>query len=83
MDTPTYTKKDMKRFAKMCEKDSPMIMILEDINFDPALLREKLEEYGLHSDIKYLFETPLDDIPLLLDKRQIAGYLAFRLDIGK
>lgn len=83
MDTPTYTKKDMKKFAEMCEKNSPMLMILEDVNFDPIKLKEKLKEYGLNNDIKYLFDTPLDEIPLLLSKNQIAGYMSFRLDIGK
>lgn len=83
MDTPKYTKKDMKRFAEMCEESSPMLMILEEVDHDPIKLRDKLEEYGLHKDIKYIFETPLDEIPLLLDKKEIAGYMSFRLDIGK
>ncbi len=83
MSAPIYTKTDMKKLAEMSKEHSPAKIFLEEVNYDPKKFKDILEEYSLNRDILYLYETPIEEIPLLINKGEISGYLKFRLTVGK
>lgn len=80
---PSYTREDMKRLAEMSEPNSIPRIILPDHDYDPEGFRKTLQEYNLSKEIYYLFEAPLKEVPLLMDKGHLIGYIQFRMEIGK
>ena len=80
---PHYTKEDMKTLWKMSEEGSPVKEYMGECKYDPKLFQKFLFSYHLKKDIYYLFEAPLEEVPLLINKGEISGYLRFRLSIGK
>lgn len=80
---PRYTASDMKKLVEMSVSGSVPAVFLPDMVYDPGKFRGLLEEYNLKKDILYLFETPLSQVPLLINKGEVSGYLQFRLSVGK
>lgn len=78
-----YTKADMKILHDMSAFGSPAQVYTEETNYSPISFRKILESYGLKKDINYLFELPLEDVGLLINKGEVSGYLKFRLHVGK
>lgn len=78
-----YTREDMEILAKMSREESPAAVFLPDMDYDPDKFRKLLESYHLKKDIYYLYEMPLEDIPLLINKGEVSGYLRFRLHVAK
>ena len=80
---PLYTKKDMKTLETMSVEGSPTREFLEIYDYDPKRFQKFLVENGLQKEAQYLFDLPLEEIPLLMDRGEISGYLRFRLTVGK
>lgn len=85
MKKPKYTRADMKKLAEMSDDASVAAIFLaeEEINYDPKKFRDLLKRHNLTKDINYLYEMPLNEIPLLINKGEVSGYLQFRLAVGK
>jgi len=80
---PHYTKEDMKKLAEMSEEGSITATYLPELNHDPKRFRELLETYNLHTDIKYLFQLPINQVPLLINQGNAHGILQYRLKLSK
>jgi len=78
-----YTKEDMKVLESMSEDGTFCREFMEDMNYDPQILHDHLDKHNLKKDIHYLFEVPLEEVPLLINRGEISGYLRFRLTVGK
>jgi hypothetical protein len=78
-----YTKEDMQKLAEMSNQTSPPAVFLPNMNYDPKKFLNFLNEYHLSKDVHYLFELPLEDVPLLINKGEVSGYLQFRLSVAK
>lgn len=78
-----YTKEDMRKLAQMSADNSPAAVYLPELEYDPKKLLRLLKKYNLKKDIKHLFEIPLNQIPLLINRGEVSGYLKYRLSIGK
>lgn len=78
-----YSKDDMKALHDMSVFGSPAQVFTEEVKFSPKEFRLKLESYGLKKDIHYLYELPLSEVGLLINKGEVSGYLKFRLHVGK
>lgn len=83
MDSPTYTKEDMKLLASYSEENSITKVLLKDYDYDPGLFKKILKVNGLKSDLHYLYEVPLSEVPLFITKGHLSGILKFRLKVGK
>jgi hypothetical protein len=82
-DPPEYTREDMKELSNMSHDSSIAKIFLKKFDYDPQRFRTFLESRKLHKDVKYLFIMPLSDIPLLINKGEVHGYLTFRMTVGK
>lgn len=80
---PKYTKDDMRKLAEMSEEGTVPAVFLEELGYDPKKFKELLSRHHLTKDIHYLYEVPLIEIPLLINKGEVCGYLQWRLAIGK
>jgi hypothetical protein len=80
---PEYTIEDMKVLAGMSDDESIPANFLPDMDYDPETFKKFLVDNGLVSDAHYLYELPLEDVPLLIDKGNVSGYLRFRFTVGK
>jgi hypothetical protein len=78
-----YTRSDMQTLHDMSVFGSPAQVYTEETNYSPSSFKKVLESYGLKKDIHYLFELPLSDVGLLINKGEVSGYLKFRLHVGK
>lgn len=78
-----YTKEDMRTLHDMSVEGSPARIYTEETNYSPESFKRILESYGLKKDIHYLFELPLNQVGLLINKGEVSGYLKFRLHVGK
>ena len=78
-----YTAEDMKTLAGMSHPTSPAAVFLPQMAYDPCKFMDLLTSYHLKKDIHYLFEMPLEDIPLLINRGEVSGYLKFRMQIAK
>jgi hypothetical protein len=78
-----YSKDDMKKLHDMSVFGSPAQVYTKETNYSPSSFKRVLESYGLKKDIHYLFELPLSDVGLLINKGEVSGYLKFRLYVGK
>jgi hypothetical protein len=78
-----YTKEDMRTLHEMSAEGSPARIYTAETNFSPISFRKVLESYGLKKDIQYLFELPLNQVGLLINKGEVSGYLRFRLAVAK
>lgn len=76
-----YTTEDMKKLAEMSSE--VLQFELEDLNYDPEAFKTFLHSRQQHTAIKYLFETPYEDIPMLINNGYISGYLEYRLTVCK
>lgn len=78
-----YTKDDMRKLRDMSVEGSPARVFTEEAGFSPSSFRSILESYGLKKDVHYLFELPLEEVGLLINKGEVSGYLKFRCEVGK
>lgn len=78
-----YTSEDMKVLANMSQEGSVPSVYLPELKYDPRKFKQLLVDHHLKKDIHYLFEMPLEDIPLLINKGTVSGYLSFRLRVAK
>ena len=78
-----YSKEDMETLASMSVPSSPAAIFLPDMDYDPQSFLHLLTDYHLSKDIHYLYEVHLEDIPLLINKGEVSGYLQFRLRVAK
>lgn len=78
-----YTKEDMKILANMSKEGSVARVYLEELDYDPQKFLGLIQEYHLKKDIYYLFEMPLEEIPLLINRGEVSGYLKYRLQVAK
>lgn len=74
-----YTTEDIKALAAC--SSSELASLLEDMNYDPEEFEQMMR--GLPKDHKFLFETPMEDLPEYIDNPRIMGYLNFRMKVGK
>ena len=73
----------MKTLADMSAPGSPAAVYLPDMDYDPGRFKALLESYNLKKDVYYLYEAPLKEIPKLINKGHLSGYLKYRLEISK
>lgn len=78
-----YTKNDMKILAQMSREGSVAKIYLEELDYDPLEFLKILQKYNLKKDIYYLFELPIEETPLLVNRGDVSGYLQYRLRIAK
>lgn len=78
-----YTKNDMKVLYEISVEGSPARVFIKEAGFDPKKFLGILQKFNLRKDINFLYHLPLKDVPLLLNKGEISGYLKFRLHVNK
>ena len=78
-----YTVDDMRTLHKLSEVGSIPQAYLPELKFSPIKFKELLESYGLKKDVYYLFEMPLREVGLLINRGDLSGYLKFRLTVKK
>jgi len=78
-----YTKEDMKKLHELSAEGSPAKVYTEETKFSPSAFRKILESFGCKKDVHYLFELPFDEVPLLINRGELSGYLRFRFTVGK
>ena len=78
-----YTKADMQKLHDMSFEGSPARVFTKESNYSPSSFRSILESYGLKKDVYYLYELPLEEVGLLINKGEVSGYLKFRCAVGK
>jgi hypothetical protein len=82
MEDIVYTKDDIKKLSTMVNKDSVLESELVDMNFDPDRFKVYMKK-NVPKEYHILFETPLEDIAMMLDERNIQGLINFRFAVGK
>lgn len=75
----SYTQDNLKDLHDCCSQE--LQAILEDINFNPEEFKKMMK--GLPKEYKFLYNTPLEELPLLIHDDRIHGFLMFRFKIGK
>lgn len=80
---PVYTKEDMQMLVKMSAEGSIAEAYLPDMDYDPEVFQSLLRAKGLMKDVHYLFEVPLEDVPLIINRGDLSGYLKFRMTVCK
>lgn len=78
-----YTTDDMKVLHKLSEAGSIPEAYLPELKYSPTKFKALLESYGLKRDVHYLFEMPLREVGLLINRGELSGYLRFRLQVKK
>ena len=82
MSLITYTKEDMQRLKTMVNTGSVYEGILEDFDYDPVLFEAFVKKH-VPKEYKILYETPVEELPMLMTDRSIQGLINFRFAIGK
>jgi len=77
-----YTKEDLHKLSTMVAPGSVYEMLLDQLNYDPAKFKA-IVKASVPNEYKILYETPLEDLALMLDNVAIKGLLNFRFSIGK
>jgi hypothetical protein len=80
---PAYTIKDMKTLASMSADGSIASVYLPDVQYSPRKFKDFLLSKGLRKDVNLLFDIPLKQVALLINKGEVSGYVKFRFQIGK
>lgn len=80
---PKYTINDMKILENLSETSSVLKHILKKYNYSPLKFKKFLKDHKLKKELYYLFEMPIEEIPLKLKHSEMSGYLTFRMTIGK
>ena len=80
---PPYTVEDMKVLGDISKEGSPTQYYLEEIGYDPERFRTLLENKRQKSTLHILFEMPLKDILKYVNKKNVSGYVEFRLKVRK
>jgi hypothetical protein len=80
---PAYTKEDMRTLVKMSAEGSIAEAYLPDLDYDPEAFQSLLRAKGLNKDVHYLFEVPLEDVPLIINRGDLSGYMQFRMTVYK
>lgn len=83
MSKPKYTEEDMMTLARVSVEGSVPRSFLPGLGFSPRKFREFLASNGLAKDVHVLFDTPLREVPLLVGYEEQAGYVRFRMEVGK
>lgn len=78
-----YTADDMRVLQKLSEVGSIPEVYLPELKYSPTAFKGLLESYGLKRDVHYLFEMPLREVGLLINRGELSGYLKFRLQVKK
>lgn len=81
--SPAYTKEDMRILVEMSKEGSIAEAYLPEMDYDPEAFKAFLKKKGLFKDVRYLFEIPLEDVPLIINRGDLSGYLKFRMNIFK
>ena len=76
-----YTRDDLLKLKTMVAPGSALDTELEDMDYDPA----KFEEYvqNLPKQHKFLYDIPLEELPMRINDRSIQGLLNWRFSVGK
>lgn len=81
MDDIVYTREELKKLHTMCNEGSVFESTLIDIDFDPVKFKEFIRPLKQH--FQYLYQMPLDELPLEMDNKSVTGLINFRFSIGK
>ena len=81
MDDIIYTRDDMKQLHTMCNSGSVFESELVDMNFDPDKFKEFIRPLKQH--FLYLYQMPLDQLPMEMDNKSVMGLINFRFSISK
>ena len=82
MDDIVYTKEDIKKLSTMVNRGSVLETELEDMDYDPDKFKAYMKK-NVPKEYHILFETPLEDIAMMLNERNIQGLINFRFAVGK
>jgi hypothetical protein len=76
-----YTRDDLLKLKTMVAPGSSLEIELEDMDYDPV----KFEQYvqRVPKQHKFLFDIPLEELPLKINDHGIQGLLNFRFSVGK
>jgi hypothetical protein len=80
---PDYTKEDMKVLVSMCEDGTVPRELIPELDYDSGRFKEMLIKYKQQKAITYLYEMPLEDLPLYINDQEVAGYIKYRFTVAK
>jgi len=83
MALPRYTREDMMELARESAPGSIPAVYLKTLDYSPKRFREFLLFYGQKDAVKFLFDTPIEEMPPLVPDKVRQGYLKFRMAVGK
>ena len=81
MEDIVYTKEDLKKLLTMCNTGSVFETELIDTDFDPVKFKDFIRPLKQH--FQYLYQVPLNDLPMEMDNKSVTGLINFRFSIGK
>jgi len=76
-----YTKEDLESLKNFLSGGSPVHLILDLVGYDPdqfCLYMQKLKK-----EWSFIFDTPLNDLPLTMSDTRFEGWRRWRFSIGK
>jgi len=81
MDDVEFTKEDLIKLRTMIAPGSVLEDTLEEIDYDPIQFKAFMKL--LPSQYKILYDTPLEELPMMLEIINIKGLINFRFSVGK
>jgi hypothetical protein len=76
-----YTREDLLRLREFLAPGSIVLVILEGCDYDPEELSVSL--CPLKKEWEFIYETPLNELPLTMNDPRFEGWRRWRLSIGK
>lgn len=76
-----YTRDDLLQLKTMVAPGSILETELEDMDYDPVKFEALMKK--LPKQYKFVYEIPLEELPTMINDRNIQGLLGWRFSIGK
>ena len=76
-----YTREDLLKLRDFLAPGNVVMYILEGCDFDPQVLSKSM--CALTKEWTFVFETPLNELPLTMNNPAFEGWRKWRLTIGK
>ena len=76
-----YTREDLLKLQEFLAPGSPIVYILNSVEFDPERFSKSL--CGLTKEWGFIYATPLRDLPLTIGDPRFEGWRKWRFSIGK
>ena len=76
-----YTKKDLLKLKTMVAPGSVLEVEFEDMAYDPGQFKEFMKQ--LPKQYKFIYDIPLEELPMKINDRNTQGLLNWRFSLGK